>query len=142
MGTRLLELPDWLPREAWQEFLKMRRRIRKPMTEYAKKLAIARLDRLRELGENIQAVLDRSTFNDYQGLFPVPVSQNDPVGNGAWREPSCGYITASPESRKCENVAVEFISGRGWRCAHCKLKEEPGAPRMTDGLKPVDNFIK
>ena len=131
-------IPDWLPAEAWAEYLKMRRRIRKPMTEYAQRLAIAKLGRLREIGENIQAVLDQSTFRDWAGLFPV---KPDLVGgNSVWKEPHCAYITPSPESLKCENVASEFVKGRGWRCAHCKLKEGLGSSRKAGGPEPVDNF--
>jgi hypothetical protein len=64
-------LPDWLPKEAWTEFLAMRKRKKKPMTDYAIKLAINKLDRLRADGEDPEAVLNESIFHEWDGLFPV-----------------------------------------------------------------------
>ena len=64
-------LPDWLPCEAWAAFVEMRNRIRKPLTDYAMKLAIAKLDRLRQAGEDVREVLDQSTLADYQGLWKI-----------------------------------------------------------------------
>ena len=62
-------MPDWLPQEAWLEFKKMRIKIKKPMTEYAERLAIKKLDKFRILGQDIEEVLDYSTFNSYAGLY-------------------------------------------------------------------------
>ena len=62
-------MPDWLPQEAWLEFKKMRIKIKKPMTEYAERLAIKRLDKFRILGQDIEEVLDYSTLNSYAGLY-------------------------------------------------------------------------
>ena len=62
-------MPDWLPQEAWSEYKKMRIKIKKPMTEYAERLAIKKLDKFRLLGQDIEEVLDYSTLNSYAGLY-------------------------------------------------------------------------
>lgn len=64
-------IPDWIPRTAWNAYLAMRQRIRKPMTDHAIELAIGKLADLRNAGFEPQAVLDQSTFHSWQGLFPL-----------------------------------------------------------------------
>jgi hypothetical protein len=65
-------LPDWLPLEAWEGFVAMRKKIKKPLaTERATSLAIGTLDKLRAEGQDVAAVLDQSTMNSWMGLFPI-----------------------------------------------------------------------
>jgi hypothetical protein len=75
-------LPDWLPFDAWNSYVEMRIKIRKPMTDRAKELGIMKLQRLREAGESAQEVLEQSIFNSWQGLFPVNRNGNGGGGNG------------------------------------------------------------
>lgn len=68
--------PDDIPKEPWIDFVQMRARIGKPMTERAKELAVIRLRKLRdEDGWPPGDVLNHSTLNSYQGLFP-PASRD------------------------------------------------------------------
>lgn len=62
--------PDWVPQDAWREFVKMRDRIRKPMTERAKELLVDELDKLRAAGNDPRTVLEQSIANSWQGVFP------------------------------------------------------------------------
>lgn len=64
-------LPDWIPADAWQGYLDMRKKVRKPMTARAEQLAINTLQKLVEQGQDAGAVLDQSTMNSWQGLFAV-----------------------------------------------------------------------
>ena len=63
--------PEWLDRDLWSEYKKMRIRIRKPMTPYAEKLAFTSLKKLIDSGQNQIEVLNQSIQNSWQGLFPV-----------------------------------------------------------------------
>lgn len=63
--------PSWLPADAWKAFVEMRKKIRKPLTEYAAELAIEKLTELRAEGHDPKAVLDQSTLNSWQGLFAL-----------------------------------------------------------------------
>lgn len=65
------EIPDWVPPERWQAYLDMRRTIRKPMTDHAKRLAINQLGKLRDAGYPAGDVLDQSVLNSWQGLFAL-----------------------------------------------------------------------
>lgn len=64
-------MPDWMPAEAWAGYIDMRKKIRKPMTARAEQLAINTLDKLRAEGQNVEAVLDQSVMNSWQGLFAI-----------------------------------------------------------------------
>ncbi|MES3022765.1 MAG: hypothetical protein V4857_14405 [Pseudomonadota bacterium] len=77
-------LPDWLPAEAWAEYLAMRKKNKRPMTPYAEKLAIGKLTEFRANGQDVQAVLEQSIFNSWQGLFAVKVepAQQMPARGG------------------------------------------------------------
>ena len=65
------ELPDWLPREAWTGFEEMRRKIKKPLTDRAAAMAIRKLGTLRLEGHDPAEVLDQSTLNCWQDLYPL-----------------------------------------------------------------------
>lgn len=64
-------LPEWLDGAAWDGYVAMRKQIKKPMTARAAELAIKSLGKLRNGGQDPNAVLDQSTMNCWQGLFEV-----------------------------------------------------------------------
>jgi hypothetical protein len=67
---RGFDLPEWVPLEPWSGFLEMRTRIRKPMTDRAKRLAVDKLEVLKGDGHSPTIVLNQSTLNSWQDLFP------------------------------------------------------------------------
>lgn len=80
-----IALPDWMPLDAWNGFLEMRKASGKKPTARAVELLIAKLDRLRADGNDPGAVLDQSTERNWQGLFEVKVNgrdANNRAGNG------------------------------------------------------------
>ena len=68
-------LPDFIPKEAWEGFVEMRKKIKSPITDYAVKRAINKLKEMKEAGEDIEKVLDQSTMANWKGLFPVKDKQ-------------------------------------------------------------------
>src|SRR6266705_1905740 len=64
-----MELPDWIPKEAWDGWVEMRSRIKKPLTKRAIGMAISKLWDFKNRGYDIAKILDASTFNCWQGLF-------------------------------------------------------------------------
>src|SRR5690348_2585117 len=85
-----MTLPDWLPSEAWQGYIDMRKKIKRPMTDRAIQLAINTLDKMRQQGQDVAAVLDQSTLNSWQGLFPVSERRSEVRQNQPSRFPSLG----------------------------------------------------
>lgn len=63
--------PEWLDPQAWDGFVAMRKKIKKPLSGRALELALKSLAKMREEGQDPNAVLDQSTMNCWQGLFPV-----------------------------------------------------------------------
>jgi hypothetical protein len=74
------EIPDWVSTQDWADYVEMRKRIRKPMTARAMRLAIADLDALRKQGHPPNLVLQQSIKNAWQGLFALKGQQ--PVNGG------------------------------------------------------------
>jgi hypothetical protein len=71
-------LPADIPADPFRGFVEMRAKSGKRMTDHAKHLAVLRLRKLRdEDGWPPGDVLNHSTLNGYQGLFPPKDSRND-----------------------------------------------------------------
>lgn len=64
-------LADWIPPDAWNAYVEMRKSSRKPLTEPGKRLAVRELERLKNAGQDPRAVLEQSVFRSWQGLFPI-----------------------------------------------------------------------
>jgi hypothetical protein len=62
-------LPDWLPLEAWHAFLDMRKKIKKPATDYAQTLLIKKLTAFRADDKDPGVILNQSIMNGWQDLY-------------------------------------------------------------------------
>lgn len=72
-------LPNWIPEQAWEAYLEMRRKMgsKYRATEYAKQLLIKRLGGFKNEGMNIEAVIEQSIMRSWTGLFPVKEQKKD-----------------------------------------------------------------
>ena len=68
------ELPKIVEKSLWEEFRKMRQRIRKPMTAHAEELLLKDLVKLEAAGQDATAVIEQSIKHSWQGLFPVKMN--------------------------------------------------------------------
>ena len=57
--------------EVWNKFKDMRKKIKKPMTEYAEELIIKELDKLTNNEEEQINILKKSIMNNWQGVFEL-----------------------------------------------------------------------
>lgn len=64
-----VELPEWIEPEVWAGFVKMRRSIKKPLTDRASKNIITKLETMHGNGIDANAVLDNSTDNSWAGVW-------------------------------------------------------------------------
>jgi uncharacterized protein YdaU (DUF1376 family) len=69
-------LPDWMPLETWDAFLAMRKKIKKPATDKAIELLVAKLERYKANGQDIQAVLEKSITSNWQDVFEIKERQS------------------------------------------------------------------
>lgn len=105
-------LPDWMPMEAWEGFVEMRKQIKKPLkTERAINLAINTLDKLRAEGQNVAAVLDQSTMNSWLGLFPITERRADPAKTQRTNFPALGKH-GQATANNLQDWLEDYESGR------------------------------
>lgn len=64
-------LPDWMPMTSWNGYLEMRRKKRKDPTARAVELLIVELEKLRADGQDIAAVLDKSTVCGWTDVYAL-----------------------------------------------------------------------
>ncbi len=65
-----MELPAWLDADLWVEFRSARKKMKSPMTEYAEKLLIGKLEKLKAQGYNVREIVEESIMRGWSGLFP------------------------------------------------------------------------
>lgn len=68
--------PDWLPHDAWLDWMAMRKKRNKPLTLRARQRALNKLDEMRKAGQDITEVLDRSTMNGWTDLYEIKETNN------------------------------------------------------------------
>jgi len=68
-------LPDWIPLDTWEAYLAMRKKIKKPATEYAIKLLIDKLTKFKGNGQDIKAVLEKSITSGWQDVYEIHEKQ-------------------------------------------------------------------
>jgi hypothetical protein len=79
-----IDLPEWLDKEDWDDFVADRAYRRIPISPVAAKRLIKKLGRLRDAGEDPAKVIDQSIQKGYRGVFPVHEWDDSfPVDDGA-----------------------------------------------------------
>jgi hypothetical protein len=73
-----LPLPQWLPLDAWNGFVEMRRKMRHPLVGRARELTLSKLADFRAEGFDPADILNESVMNGWRGIF-----RPKPNGNGA-----------------------------------------------------------
>jgi hypothetical protein len=64
-------IPSWLPREEWEGFRPMRKKIKKEMTPRAEQMAMKKLQWLMDQGEEAALALAQSEYYNWQDLYAV-----------------------------------------------------------------------
>ena len=77
----VVDLPDWLDKETWEDFKQYRKEIKKEMTELSQKKMIKILDKMRSKGQNVEDVLNQSIANRWQGVFEIKQFKEIQNGN-------------------------------------------------------------
>jgi hypothetical protein len=107
-GEVFFDLPNRIPRSDWEDYETMRRSIRKPMTMRARELAVVKLDALMAQGYSPAAVLQQSTMNSWQGLFPLQADRNGKLPAAANLSTQTVYRTPE-EIRKMQSDEKERV---------------------------------
>jgi len=83
-----IELPEWLPRAVWVDWVADRAERRKPISSRAAAQQIKRLGEFRDQGHDPSAVIGHSIGNGYQGLFAPPKNEAQSTGARPARRPA------------------------------------------------------
>lgn len=94
-----VELPDWLQREVWLQWVDERRRQRKPIGERAAKGQIDFLGQMRDEGVRVEWVIQHAINSGHQGLYRPP------------REP--GSTPQNPALEAQRNKLARLTGGAG-----------------------------
>lgn len=70
------EIPDWVPVEAWNGFIEMRRRKKANPTPRAVSLLLKEIEKLRRKGNDPGAVLDQSTVKNWTDVYALKDNRN------------------------------------------------------------------
>lgn len=69
------KIPPFINPEIWKNFEAMRKQIRKPMSERAKKLIVSKLQSLGE--DKANEILDQSIVNCWQDVYPLKIDRHN-----------------------------------------------------------------
>jgi hypothetical protein len=121
-------LPDWIDPEIWAAFLDNRKKMGKryAASEYAKKLIILELDKLRQAGNPPNAVLAQAIRSNHLDVWPLKEQRFQPVDVSRVTVPSKPFAPATKppkieetaeqreERRRMLEDARWKIKNRGW----------------------------
>lgn len=108
-------LPEWVQQDTWNSFEEMRRKIRKPLTDSARKLVIGKLESLRTSGNDPTTVLEQSIMHSWQGVFEVRSNGNGSGEKYAKREKAISRVLEElygPDDENPDGGISELQAGR------------------------------
>lgn len=109
MTTDHMELPDWLPLDAWNGYAEMRKKLRKPMTDRAMGLRIRDLAAFRDAGQDIEKILDQSTANGWTDLYPLKERRAMPRQSN---EQAFDSSRLGKHGQATANAALDWLEGK------------------------------
>jgi len=120
-------LPDWIPLVTWQAFLEMRKKIKKPPTDYAMQLIIDKLAKFKANGQDVQKVLEKSITAGWQDVFEIHDKQ--PFGNKF----DVAHITTPPPPN--QDAALKKIAEDRKKAVPMPADIKAKMAELTKGMK-------
>ena len=68
-----IEIPDWIPKNDWNDFLAMRKAMRKPMTVRAVNMMVSKLGQMKSKGFDVADILQKSILNNWSDVYEPKV---------------------------------------------------------------------
>ena len=100
-------IPDWLPSDAWQDWIEDRKERKIPMTTRAVKIALRKLAEFREQGHDPVTIIEYCIEKGYRGLFAPP--QGTVTASGAWQRDDAALLS------KASAMGLIARPGEGYR---------------------------
>ena len=94
---RKIAIPDFIDKGLWDNFLEMRKKMRKPPTDKAVSLLLEDLEKYKAAGDDPNEVLKQSIKNNWMGVFPVKGGSYGAHRQGSTKlPPRDGYTKPRP----------------------------------------------
>lgn len=107
-----LVVPDWIPLDTWSAFIEMRKKIKKPPTDYALKLIIDKLVKFRANGQDVKQVLEKSITSGWQDVFEIKGNPADIVRLTvpSKNEPDPALEKIKADEKKAAPIPLEVLA--------------------------------
>jgi len=130
-------LPAWMPLEAWEAFLAMRVKIKKPATDYAQRLLVKKLAQFVADGHDPLVVLERSITNGWQDLYAPQGAQRQQSSSaapaGGWPFPASSQGRVPFAQQQADQKAAASAAAKA-RLLGQRLPPDDG---MTFDMEPA-----
>jgi uncharacterized protein YdaU (DUF1376 family) len=122
------EIPPWLTKTDWDDFVKHRRALKAPMSVNAWARSLGALSRLRDAGHDPADVINQSIVNGWSGLFPL---RNQAGGSNGQRKES--------STERYTRLTKNFIQRHGLEEDE-RAEEKDIAPAVGEDVESFSNF--
>ena len=125
-----LFFPDWLDKKLWFEYKKHRQKLKAPMTEYAEKLALNKLIKLVDDGNNYIEIITQSIDSGWKGLFPIKNNIQNNNNNNINIQPRTYAQAQDAERRERNKWLLEEMKNEKTN----SQDHNPGTPKIISEL--------
>lgn len=107
--SRAVALPDWLPADEWEKFVKFRKagNGKRTFTEHAEELLLEDLATLRAEGNDPVAVIKQSIKRGWSGLFRISGERAAQSGPAARNDRSAAAAAIFPQRQHTTNEVID-----------------------------------
>lgn len=115
----MIPLPAWVDPEAWAEFVDMRKRVKKPLTQRAAERQLFRLFELKKAGHDPNASLIQSADHYWLDCYAPKALEIEPKAKTAvdnsreWAQQheAARLASQTPEAKEAKRKALAAIKG-------------------------------